>query len=589
MRNTGNLAANKMEKEVSLGTSRVRVLTLAVLLVGATVIFRLYFLQVYSHDKWVALAENQHTSSHELSADRGEIFMHDGESGRYPLAVNREYSTVYVVPKDIEEKDTIAVELSRILGMEAGIIRDKLNDSEDPFEIVKKRLSDQELTEVKNLKLRGIGLLPEKYRYYPADELASQVIGFASLGEKGGAGGYGVEAALDKKLLGKTGSVSQEKDAGGRWIPLSDRDVVSAKNGESVVLTLDRVIQYETEKILKDSLERFKADRASAIVMDPKTGNILSMASVPQFNPNQYSKVEDYSLFLNPAVSSAYEPGSIMKPITMAIGLEEGKVNPHTEYVDTGAITESGYTIRNAEGKVYGRSNMLKVLDESINTGVIYVEKQVGNALFSDYLRRFGFGEKTGVTLPAELGGNMKNLNNPRATLNFYTASFGQGITATPIQMVTAYAVLANGGRLLAPNIIDTVIHANGTEEKIFPTEVRRVLSEQTSKSIGEMLRSVVVNGHGKRADVPGYLVGGKTGTAQVAKSDSRGYEEGMSIGSFVGYAPLNDPQFVVLVKLDNPKNVEWAESSAAPTFGQIMKFLLEYARIKPTEELTKK
>lgn len=231
---------------------------------------------------------------------------------------------------------------------------------------------------------------------------------------------------------------------------------------------------------------------------------------------------------------------------------------------------------------------MYKVLDESINTGVIYVEKLVGNRLFGEYLRRFGFGERTGIALPAELPGNLKNLNNERATINFFTASFGQGITSTPIQMVTAYAALANGGTLFKPNIIDRVIRSDGTEEKYQPVEVRRVVSEETSRLMGEMLRSVVVNGHGKRADVPGYLVGGKTGTAQVAKSDAKGYEEGRSIGSFVGYAPIQDPKFVVMVKLDNPKNVEWAESSAAPTFGQIMKFLLEYAKVKPTEVSSK-
>lgn len=570
-------------------SSRVRTLTLVVIFIGALVVARLYFLQVHSHEKWVALAENQHNTFQKIAADRGEIYMHDGEEGKYPLAVNREYDLLYVVPKDIEQKDIIALDLARIVDIDVDIIREKLSDPNDPFEIIKKRLSDEEVGQVKDLHAKGVGLLPEKYRYYPGEELAAQVIGFASLGEKGGSGGYGVEASLNKQLLGITGSVSQEKDAGGRWIPLSDRDVVSAKNGDSVMLTLDRVIQYETEKILKDSLERYQADRATAIVMDPETGNILSMASVPQFNPNNYSKIEDYSVFMNPAVSSSYEPGSIMKPITMAIGLEEGKVNPSTEYVDTGAVSEAGYTIRNADGKVYGKSDMIKVLDQSINTGVIFVEKLIGNSLFSDYLKRFGFGERTDIDLPAELSGNIKNLNNPKATINFFTASFGQGITATPIQMISAYAALANGGRLLRPNIIESVVHADGTEEKMEPVEIRRVVSEETSKEIGKMLRDVVVNGHGKRADVPGYLVVGKTGTAQVAKGDARGYEDGMSIGSFLGYAPLDAPRFVVLVKLDNPKNVEWAESSAAPTFGQIMKFLLEYARIKPTEDLTKK
>jgi cell division protein FtsI/penicillin-binding protein 2 len=567
---------------------RVRMIAVFIFVAGALLIGRLYFIQVVSHDKWVAIADDQHNAFQELAADRGEIYMRDGD-GRYPLAVNREYQMVYIVPKDIEDKDHVALVLSGILGMEAGVIRDKAGKPNDPFEIIKKRLTDEEAARIRQENMKGVALLPEKYRYYPAGELASQVIGFASLGENGGVGGYGIESSQNSRLRGAVGTVSQEKDAGGRWIPLSDRDMLAPKNGDTMVLTLDRVIQYETEKILRESVEKYQADGASAIVMDPKTGAILAMASEPRFDPNNYSKVEDYSVFLNPAVSFTYEPGSIMKPITMAIGIEEGKVSPHTEYVDTGVVQEAGYSIRNSEEKVYGRSSMTKVLEDSINTGMIFVERLVGNLAFRDALERFGFGEKTGVALPAELAGNMRNLKNVRSDIEFFTASFGQGISVTPLQMIAAYGALANGGILYKPQIIERVIHTDGSEEKTEPEEIRRVLSEETSHAIGGMLRSVVVNGHGKRADVPGYLVGGKTGTAQVAKSSGKGYEEGMSIGSFVGYAPIADPRFVVLVKLDNPKNVEWAESSAAPTFGQIMKFLLEYAKIKPTEAVVAK
>jgi cell division protein FtsI (penicillin-binding protein 3) len=581
----------KMEKRKDIFSgheNRVRILGIAVFFAGVILIVRLYFIQVASYDKWVAIAENQHNAFQELIADRGEIYMRDGD-GRYPLSVNREYSLAYAVPKDITDKNYVAIELARILGMDAVAILEKLDMPNDPFEIIKKRLTDEEVQQIKQSKLQGVALLPEKYRYYPAGELASQVVGFASLDEKASAKGYGIEASQNNNLRGEDGAVSQEKDAAGRWIPLSDRDLVSPKNGTSLVLTLDHAIQYETEKILREGLENYKADRVQAIVMDPNTGAILAMASQPQFDPNNYSQVKDYSLFLNPAVSFTYEPGSIMKPIVMAMGIEEGKVNPNTEYVDTGLVQSGGYTIRNSQEKVYGRSTMMKVLEESINTGVIFVEKLVGHSVFREYLERFGFGAKTNVTLPAELAGNTRNLQNVRSDVEFFTAAFGQGITVTPLQMIMAYAVLANGGTLYQPQIIERVIHNDGSEEKIAPQAIRRVLSEETSRTMGEMLRSVVVRGHGKRADVPGYLVGGKTGTAQVAKSDGKGYEEGLSIGSFVGYAPLDDPRFVVLVKIDNPKNVEWAESSAAPTFGRIMKFLLEYAKIKPTEEVTMK
>jgi len=566
--------------------SRMHILTAVLFAVGFLLVFRLYFIQVLSHAKWKEMAEDQHSAFQRLVANRGEIFMHDSDA-LYPLAVNREYQMAYAVPKDIDDRDHVAIELSQALGMDIQSILEKLNRPDDPFEIIKKRLSDDETTRIRDLGIKGIALMPEEYRYYPAGELASQVVGFANLDDQESkAGSYGIESSQDGRLSGMTGQVKQEKDAGGRWIPLSDRSIISAQDGDSIILTLDRVIQYETEKILKDAVDQYQADRATAIIMEPQTGRILSMASFPQFDPNEYSKVEDYSLFMNPALSMSYEPGSIMKPLTMAIGLEEKKVSPETEYVDTGSVQVGGFTIHNSENKVYGRSNMYKVLDQSINTGVIFVEKLVGNASFGDYVRRFGFGERTGIELPAELSGNVRNLDNVRSDTQYYTISFGQGIAVTPIQIVSAYAALANGGQLMRPHIIDAFIHADGTKDQVEPEIIRRVVSEDTSQMIGKMLRDVVVNGHGKHADVPGYLVGGKTGTAQVAKSDGKGYEDGVSIGSFAGYAPINDPRFAVLVKLDNPKNVEWAESSAAPTFGKIMAFLLEYAKIRPTETI---
>lgn len=564
--------------------SRVIILRIAFAIAGGAIFLRLLFLQVATHDKWIALALDQHQAEIEISADRGEVFIEDGDQS-YPLAVNREYPTVYLIPKEVEDKDRIVNEVSRILQVDRDMLYRKMSDATDPFEIVKKKVTEDEKRQIEELNIPGVGLLPEKYRYYPAGELASHVIGFASIGENGKVGSYGVESSLNSFLQGSRGNIRQEKDAAGRWLPLSDREIVEAKKGADIFLTLDRNIQYETEKIMHDAVEKYASDRASAIVMDPKTGRILAMASSPQFDPNRYREVEDYADFLNTTLSLSYEPGSIMKPITMAIGLEEGKVTPTSEFVDPGVISIGGYNIRNAEDKTYGRSSMTKVLDESINTGVIYVEQQVGNETFRDYMKRFGFGEKTGIELPAELAGDIRSLDRTKQDIQFYTASFGQGITTTPLQMVQAYAAMANQGVLMRPQIVKRIEYADGTSETREPIKIRQVLGEQASKDIGQMLRSVVVNGHGKRADVPGYLVGGKTGTAQVAKSGSAGYEDGITIGSFVGYAPIQDPQFVVLVKLDNPKNVEWAESSAAPAFGEIMRFLLEYAKIPPTEE----
>jgi stage V sporulation protein D (sporulation-specific penicillin-binding protein) len=541
---------------------------------GAFVIFvRLYVLQVAAHDEYERMAENQHNLSQEIDPERGTIYLMDSPDP-YPLAVNRQASLVYVVPKEVQEPDRLIREFERILQVSGETVEEKLGQKDDPFEVVKRRLSDQEVEQVRNLHLKGVYFLPDPYRYYPGGELASQVVGFVGYqGERFG-GRYGLEAYWEERLHGNSGSVVQEKDAGGRWIPISDREFKPAENGESLVLTISREIQYEVEKILRETIEEHQADGGTIIVMEAQTGKLLAMASAPQFNPNEYSKA-DVALFMNPAVSLPYEPGSIMKTITVAIGLEEGKIEPESTFVDTGQVSVGGFNIRNAEDKVYGLQTMTQALEESINTGMIHIEKLVGNKRFADYFRRFGFGEKTGVELPAELAGNIRNLNDLKGDIQFFTASFGQGVTVTPLQMVTAYAALANGGKLMKPQIVEKVFYPDGEAEEIRPQEVRRVVSEATSEKIGRMLRSVVVNGHGKRADVPGYLVGGKTGTAQVASQNTKGYEDGAAIGSFVGYAPLNDPRFVVLVKVVNPKGVQWAESTAAPAFGKVMKFLL--------------
>lgn len=571
-------------------SGRAGILLIFSFLFGGIVFLRLYMLQVLGEEGYKRLADNQHQVSSDIAPDRGEVYFREGDA-TYPAAVNREYPMLYLSPREITDVAAVASAVSSAVSVPVEEIRSKCADRNDPFEIIKKKLSDDEVGRIKSLTLPGIHLLPEKYRFYPGSGLAAQVIGFVSTDDQTRAekGKYGIEASLDEELRGKPGHVIQSRDAAGRWISTEDREVVPAVPGADVVLTIDQVIQNETERILSQAMEKHQATGGSVIVMEPSTGKILAMASSPSFDSNAYASVDDYSRFMNPTVSQSYEPGSVMKPLTMAVGIEEGKVNPDTEYVDTGSVTLSGYTIHNAEDKVYGKSTMTKVLDNSINTGVIFVEKLVGNERFRKYMEDFGFGERSGIELPAELPGSIGNLSDTRQDLEFYTASFGQGVTTTPLQMVTAYAALANGGTLMRPQIIDRYIRDDGTEEETLPSKVRQVVSPDTARQIGDMLESVVLIGHGKQANVPGYRVGGKTGTAQVAKAGGGGYEEGLSIGTFVGYAPLDNPKFVVLAKIDNPKDVVWAESSAAPMFGDVMKFLLSYAKIEPTKPIPEK
>ncbi|NTW27182.1 MAG: penicillin-binding protein 2 [Candidatus Moranbacteria bacterium] len=556
-------------------------------LAGALIILgKLYLLQVARHGIYTALAENQHSSKTQLEAARGEIFLQD-ESEPYPIAVNREMQMAYAVPREMKDAAGAIEALASILSLDQNFVRDRLDDPNDMFEILKHKLTDEEAQKIRDAKIAGIYLTGENFRYYPAGELAAQTIGFVGSSGDERRGMYGLEASWQNELKGTAGMRSQEGDARGRWIPVSDRNVEAAQNGGDLILTINHTVQFEVEKILKQTMEKFSAEGASAIVMDPKTGKILAMANQPSFNPNDFSSTEDISRFSNPAISAPYESGSVFKAVTEAIGIDDGKINGDTTYVDTGVVNEAGYSIRNSDLKANGVQTMTEVLEKSLNTGVIYIEKLVGNQKFADYVERFGFGQKTGIELPGEVPGNTRNLANPKTTINFFTASFGQGISVTPLQLVSAFSVLANGGTLMKPQIVDEVRYSDGSSKKIEPEEVRQVITASSAEQTSEMLRSVVINGHGKQADVPGYLVGGKTGTAQVAKAGAKGYEEGINIGSFAGYAPTNDAKFVLIVKIINPRGVEWAESSAAPTFGKIMKFLLEYYNIKPTEDPT--
>ena len=581
-----NLSNKKLDSSLSIKNWRIYSLVFFVIAVAFIIFFRLYFLQIISGKSFRDIAENQHKILEVLKPKRGEIYLKEGGGELYPLAINRDLQMAYLVPKEVDynKKDELAEEVSLILSLEKDFVIDKLSDPERMFEILKHRLNDEEVLRLKESNLSGIHFLPESVRFYPSGELASQLVGFVASDGDREVGRYGLEASFEDTLRGEEGKLDQERDTGGRWISVTDRNIEPARNGDTLILTIDHTVQYEVEKIIKEAVERHGADNGSAIVMEPKTGKILAMANYPNFNPNDYRSTEDMSLFMNLNVNLPYECGSVFKTITEAIGIDDGKINPDSTYVDTGVVSEAGYSMKNSDLKSYGVQTMTQVLEKSLNTGAIHIEKQVGNRKFAEYIKRFGFGEKTGIDLPSESAGSIKNLEAVNRDIQFFTASFGQGLTVTPIQLINAYSAIANKGMLMKPQILEKIIHPDGAEEEIQPVEIRKVISEDSALQVSRMLRSVVVNGHGKRADVPGYLVGGKTGTAQVAKYGSKGYEEGLTIGSFAGYAPIDDPQFVILVKIFDPKDVQWAESSAAPTFGSIMKFLLEYYKVEPTE-----
>ncbi|MBI4600010.1 penicillin-binding protein 2 [Candidatus Uhrbacteria bacterium] len=559
-------------------------------------IARMFTLQVLGYANYKAAADGEHQFFQKIYPERGSIYLRERDDssgiGKYlidlegeklfPAVTNRDYKLVYAVPKSIADPVKVAEQLAPLLEMETQPLLEKLQKKNDSYEVLKHKVTDDAWSTMKKLKIGGINATSETFRFYPEKGLGGHIFGFVGHAGDAVKGLYGLEGYFDDILRGKEGSLMRETDALGALIPLGDKRSVEAVDGSSLVLTVDRVVQLMACDRLKKWVLLHGADGGSIVILDPKTGALIAMCSVPDFDPEEYSKA-DISSYNNPALFTPYEPGSIFKPFTMAMGLDSEKVSPATTYDDTGEVKIGSFTIKNSDLKANGRQNMMDVLDKSLNTGVIFVARKVGLEKFYEYVKKFGFGTQSGIEMDKEVEGNISSLKE-KQEIYMATASFGQGITATPLQIATAFGALANGGKLMQPYIVDEIIKPDGTRIHTQQKVLRQVVSARTASLIGGMLVNVVRKGHGKRAGVDGYYVAGKTGTAQVARKDGRGYERNDTIGSFAGFAPVDNPRFVMLVKIDHPRDVQWAESSAAPLFGELAKFMLQYFEIPPDE-----
>ena len=555
---------------------------------AAVIAIRLFVLQVIDHASYVALASGQHEIFKELFPSRGDILIHDMKDGALvPIATVQQVSFVYADPRKVEDAIGTADALAELFGFDeekAKALAIRISVRTDPYEPIMREVKEDKLAELVALKLPGVHFIREEGRLYPESGLGGQVTGFVGSSEDGTmTGKYGIEGYFNQELTGTPGFLRSERDIAGRLIAVGNHSIEPAVDGSDVVLTIDRTIQYQVCTKLKEAVLKHGADGGSVIVMEPRTGKILAMCGAPDFEPGNYRNAPSTASFNNPAIFDAYEPGSIFKALTMAAAVDAGAVTPTTMFTDTGQVMVSGWPrpLRNAENKVYGLIDMTAVLEDSVNTGMVYSMREMGMERFVEYVKNFGFGVRTGLEIETESSGTIAALDIGQE-IYAATASFGQGITVTPVQMVAAYGAIANGGILMRPYIVEDVVTPDGTHDPREPQEVRRVLQPKSASLLGAMLVSVVENGHGKRAGVSGYYVGGKTGTAQVARSDGGGYDLDNTVGSFAGFGPVNDPRFAMIVRIDNPRDVIWAESTAAPLFGDIAKFLLQYFEVPP-------
>ncbi len=433
------------------------------------------------------------------------------------------------------------------------------------------------------VNISGLAFHINTHRFYPEPSLASHLLGFVGIDGHDSIGRYGLEEFFEPELSGVTGHIKTERGSGNTII-VNNREYVAPEAGSDLVLTVNRSIQHYVCEKLTERVNYYQAEGGSVVIVEPKTGAIIAMCSVPSFDPNNYRFVNDISLFNNPAISHQFEPGSTFKTITIAIALDQEKISPDTTYNDTGEIMISGWPrpIRNSDYFTHGAHgivDMKTVLNQSLNTGTIFAMRQVGAQTFAKYLQDFGLGEKTGIELGNESSGNISSLlSNRIKEIDAATASYGQGIALTPLQMTMAYQAIANNGLLMKPYIVSEIINSDATVYKTSPQKIRQVVSQKAANTTMAMLVNVVEKGHAGLAKIPGYYIGGKTGTAQIPGKG--GYLKDQHIHVFTGIAPVDNPAFVMLVKIDKPKGVRFAVSSVVPLWRDIAEYLLNYYQI---------
>jgi len=551
----------------------------------AAIISRLFYLQILNHKFYQAWALGQQVGFSEVQGQRGEIFFQnsqeskgaDGVGDVKSLAINKDRWAVSIIPQEVADKNIIAEALEKAIGESAESILSMIEDR-DFYTVIKKDLSQASIDAIKKIKLDGIHLVNIPGRYYPQEKMASQVVGF--LGGNG-TGQYGIEGYYEDVLKGQYGIKEEKKGLDAINFLDSGLDL----NGADVYLTLDYNIQFEAEFLLKEAQNKIKIDSGQIIVLKPDTGRVLAMANFPSFDPNFYSKEQNLDIFQNTAIQKIFEPGSIMKPFTMSMGINEGKITPNTTYVDYGFVKEGIATIYNFDKKKYGKQTMTNVLEKSINTGAVFVSQLIPHQIFLDYLDKFGFDEKTGVELQGEVS-SKNNITGP--DVEFATASFGQGIGVTPMQIASGFSVIANGGKLVKPYIVEKIIKGDKETKTISQILDSRVISSETASQVTTMLTSVVENGFGNGAKIPGYYLAGKTGTAQVPFENKKGYYPDKTIQTFIGFGPALNPQFLILVKLDNPK-VSSSSLSAVPVFRKLAQYIINYWQIPPDYDVNSK
>lgn len=547
---------------------------LVMILMFGGMIGRLFQVQVLQGEALAARAADQRERDIEFPARRGAIFDRAGQ----PLALSVDLNMVYTDHLHLDDVETTAKKLAPLLGLGRDKLEAKLTASSpgDQFEYLARQILPKTARKVEALELPGIYMRPEPKRYYPNGHLASQLLGFVNLD---GTVTAGIESQYQSILEGTPGRMTLEQDPTGRaTMPNADYAYVAPQPGRSLFLTVDKELQYFTELTLSDAVSTYKAEGGTAIVMSPKTGEILALANVPDFDPNRYSKASQTEQ-RNRALTDVYEPGSAFKIVTAAAAIEEGVVTPKTKYTVPDAFQYYDRVFNDSHTHPTETMTVSKIIEQSSNVGTIKIGLDLGGPKLDQWIRKFGFGRKTGLDFPGESPGIVLPRESWSGT-TIATLPIGQGIAVTPIQMAAAYGAVANQGVWVEPKLLHATMEHSGEMKPSSMPAARRIMSRETATKVAKILTAVVEKGTGLEAAVPGYDVAGKTGTAQKPLPTG-GYGNSYT-ASFAGFAPARDPEAVVIVILDDPQPI-WGGSTAAPTFETIMEFTLRHLGASPS------
>ncbi|NCU28182.1 MAG: penicillin-binding protein 2 [Candidatus Moranbacteria bacterium] len=559
--------------------TRIRIVAICVFLVAVILLLRLFSLQVINKNTYADKADRQYITPSGNVFNRGDIFFSKKDGTLVSAATVTTGFKVAINPKQIDNPESVYDQLTPFLKIDKATFVSKASRKDDPYEEIAVGLTKEQVGEIEKLKIKGLSIYKQNWRNYPSLNLGAHTIGFLAYKGDDLVGQYGLERYYNS-VLSKPKNESYVNFFAEVFSNIKDTFSDTVKG--DIVTTIEPVVEYTLQSELENVLQKWNADQAGGIIINPMSGEIYAAVGLPDFDLNNFKEVKSVGVYRNPLVENVFEFGSVIKPLVMAGALDAGVVTPKTEYYDAGNVTIDKKVINNFDKKGRGTVTMQDVLNQSLNTGMVFAEQRLGHEKFRNYMKSYGIGEKTGIDLPNETSGLIRNLESPR-NIEYANASFGQGIALTPVEAVRAFSILANGGNMITPHFVKEIKYENGLSKKIdYPYTKSNILGREATDTITEMLIKVYESYDSGKHKNPNYSIATKTGTAQVAKETGGGYYEDKHMHSFFGYFPARDPQFLVFLFVKDPKGVKYASQTLIPPFDNITKFLINYYNLPP-------